>query len=429
MDIFALLMLILLNGLFSMSEIAVISCRKFRLQKLSSSGNRRAQAALGLKTDPVPFLSTVQVGITMVGILSGAIGETALASPLAQWLEQFPQVQPYARGIAISAVIVILTFFSVVIGELVPKQLGLMAPVKIALIIALPMKALAYVTQPLIWLLSASSNLVLRLFGQDRGQEPPVTNAEIRLLMKQGAEAGVFHESERMLVANVLRLDEQSVRAVMTPRQEIYLIDLDNPETEILQQLADCPYAQVVVCRGGLDRILGILRIRDLLKAALGQERLAVERWLQPPLYLWEGVTTTQLIENMRRANSECALVVDEYGEVQGLATLSDVLASIVGDLASSDNPDEKEFVEREDGSWLVDGSVPVERLKLQLKIDDVFPGEKKNAYITTGGLIIYLLGKIPSEGDFVENGGCRFEVVDMDHNRVDKVLVSRMAE
>lgn len=429
MDIFALLMLILLNGLFSMSEIAVISCRKYRLQKLANTGSRRAQAALSLKTEPVPFFSTVQVGITMVGILSGAIGETALVSPLAHRLAEFPSVQPYARGLAISVVIVSLTFISVVIGELVPKQLGLMVPEKIALIIALPMKVLAYVTQPLIWLLSASSTLVLRLFRQDGGREPPVTNAEIRLLMKQGAEAGVFHESEKMLVANVLRLDEQSVRAVMTPRQEIYLIDLDNPETEILQQLAGCPFAQVVVCRGGLDRILGILRIRDLLKAALGHERLAVERRLQPPLYLWEGVTTTQLIENMRRANSECALVVDEYGEVQGLATLSDVLASIVGDLASSDGAEAKDFVKREDGSWLVDGSVPIERLKLQLKIDYVFPGEKKNAYITTGGLIIYLLGKIPSEGDFVEYGGCRFEVVDMDHNRVDKVLVYRMAE
>jgi putative hemolysin len=429
MDIFVLLMLILLNGLFSMSEIAVISCRKFRLQKLSHTGNRRAQAALSLKTDPVPFLSTVQVGITMVGILSGTIGETALVDPFSLWLNGFPTVQPYARGVAIVVVIVTLTFFSVVVGELVPKQLGLMAPEKIAMIIALPMKVLAYVTQPLIWLLSASSNLVLRLFRQDRGQEPPVTNAEIRLLMKQGAEAGVFHESEKMLVANVLRLDEQSVRAVMTPRQEIYLIDLDHPETEILKQLAGCPFAQVVVCRGGLDRILGILRIRDLLTAALGHERLAIERWLQPPLYLWEGVTTTQLIENMRKANSECALVVDEYGEVQGLATLTDVFASIVGDLASSDDTDEKDFVKREDGSWLVDGSVAVERLKLQLKIDETFPGEKKNAYITTGGLIIYLLGKIPSEGDFVEHGSCRFEVVDMDHNRVDKVLVSLLPE
>jgi len=190
MDIFALLVLILLNGLFSMSEIAVISCRKFRLQKLSNTGNRRAQAALSLKTEPVPFLSTVQVGITMVGILSGTIGETARGHPLSSWLTGFPSVQPYARGMAISVVIVTLTFFPFVVGELVPKQLGLMAPEKIAMIIALPMKVLAYVAQPLIWLLAASSNLVLRLLRQDRGQEPPVTNAEIRLLMKQGADAG-----------------------------------------------------------------------------------------------------------------------------------------------------------------------------------------------------------------------------------------------
>jgi putative hemolysin len=425
MDLFAIFLLILLNGLFSMSEIAVVSSRFARLQKLARSGNRSAQAVLGLKSEPVAFFSTVQIGITMVGILSGTIGETAMVDPLTDWFTRFHAVEPYARGLAMTATVVILTYVSVVVGELVPKQLGLIAPEKIAVAIAVPMRGLAFVAQPLIWLLSASSKMVLEIFRQDGHKDPPVTNAEIRLLMEQGAEAGVFHASERIMVANVLRLDEQSIRAIMTPRQDIYLVDLNNPESDVHRNLAECPFSRAVVCRGGLERIVGILRLSDLAKDILVGQTVNVEAHVQPPVYLWEGVTTTQLIEKIKEAGADCALVVDEYGEVQGLATLSDVFTSIIGDMSSSRNPDEHEFVERDDGSWLVDGGVPIDRLKVYLNIDDVFPGERKKAYLTAGGLMIYLLGKIPREGDSVEQGKFRFEIVDMDHNRVDKVLVS----
>ncbi len=426
MDIALLLLLILLNGIFAMSEIAVISSRTARLQKLANDGNPGAKSALRLKSEPSLFLSTVQVGITMVGILSGAIGESALAAPLTDWLAGFPQLQPYARGIAVTVVVVTLTYFSVVVGELVPKRLGLRAPEKIASMIALPMKLLARLTSPLVWFLSSSSNLLLRIIGSRKKNEPPVTNAEIRLLMEQGAEAGVFHESEQAFVANILGLDEQNIKAIMTPRQDIYLLDLNKPEAEIRRSLAECPFSRVVVCRGGLEHILGLLRTADLLKSALACESLDIEHFLHPPLYLWEAVTTSQVIENFRKANLQCAMIVDEYGELQGLVTLTDVLESIVGELPSTGDPDDNTFIEREDGSWLVDGSVPIERLKMRLKIEESFPGEEKNAYLTVGGLVIHLLGRIPTEADHFEEKGYRFEVVDMDNNRVDKVLVSR---
>lgn len=425
MDLFIICLLILLNGLFSMSEIAVVSSRFARLQKLARSGNKGAETVLALKSEPVAFFSTVQIGITMVGILSGAVGETAMVDPLADWLAGFQTTAAYARGLAMTATVVILTYVSVVIGELVPKQLGLNAPEKIAAIIAVPMQGLAFAARPLIWLLSSSSQLVLGIFRQDRQQDPPVTNAEIRLLMEQGAEAGVFHASERIMVANVLRLDEQSVRAIMTPRQDIYLVDLNSPKPEVLRGLAECPFARAVVCRGGLEHIVGTLKPGDLVKDLLVGRNLDIDACIQPPLYLWEGVTTTQLIEKIKEGGADCALVVDEYGEVQGLVTLSDVFASILGDMPSSRNPEEQECVKRDDGSWLVDGRVPIDRLKMYLNIDDVFPGEREKAYLTAGGLMIYLLGKIPTEGDSVEQGRFRFEVVDMDHNRVDKVLVS----
>ena len=426
MDIALLLLLILLNGIFAMSEIAVISSRHARLQKLANDGNPGAKSALKLKSEPSSFLSTVQIGITMVGILSGTIGETALADPFTLWLTGFAPIAPYARGLAVTVVVISLTYFSVVIGELVPKRLGLRAPEKIASMIALPMKLLARATRPLVWFLSSSSNLLLRMIGSRKTQESPVTNAEIKLLMEQGAQAGVFHESEKAFVANVLGLDEQNIKAIMTPRQEIYLLDLNKPESEIRNNLARCPYSRVVVCRRGLENVLGLLRIADLLKAALDSEPLEIEKFLHPPLYLWEAVTTSQVIENFRKASLQCAIIVDEYGELQGLVTLTDVLESIVGDLPSSNDPDDKAFVEREDGSWLVDGSVPIERLKLRLKIDEKFLGEEKNAYLTVGGLVIHLLGRIPTEADFFEEKGYRFEVVDMDNNRVDKVLISQ---
>ncbi len=421
-----LFLLILLNGVLAMSEIAVVSARQSRLQKLADDGHAGARSALALHHEPSTFLSTIQVGITSVGILSGAIGEANLAVPLAEWLATFPLLAPYAVGLSLTLVVVVVTYFSVVIGELVPKRLGLLAPERIAALVARPMELLSRLARPVVWLLSSSSTLLVSLLGARRVAEPPVTDDEINVLMGQGADAGVFHASERAIVSNVLRLDDQHVSSIMTHRKDIYLVDLDEGEEAIRSRLVDSPYRRIVVCRGGIEQIVGLLRTSDLLRPALLGEALNIEPFVQAPLYMPANVTTTHLLETFRRVRQQCVLLVDEYGELQGLVTLSDVLSSIVGDLPTSDLPEEQDIVVREDGSWLVDGSTTTERLKSALGIRGELPGEAENAFHTLGGFIMYVLGRIPVASDHFEWGDLRFEVVDMDRNRVDKVLIAR---
>ncbi|MCK6394252.1 MAG: hemolysin family protein [Zoogloea sp.] len=423
-----MLLLILLNGVFAMSEMAVVSSRKSRLQNLADDGSPGAGSALVLHQEPSGFLSTIQVGITSVGILSGAIGEAAVADPLAEWLGGFAMIEPYARGVALTLTVVGLTYFSVVVGELVPKRLALLAPEGIATLIARPMMILARLAHPLVTVLSGSSAAILRLLGARRKDEPPVTDDEIKVLMEQGAEAGVFHESEQEIVSNVLRLDEQRISAIMTPRREMFVIDLEEDEEIVWQGLMETCYSRVVVCRDGLEHVLGVLQTGDLLKKALGGERVTLadlESLLRPPLYVPETVSTTQLLESFRRARLQFALLIDEYGEVQGLVTLTDVLAAIVGELSVPEAPEDRDMLQREDGSWLVDGDVGIERMKSVLDIVDDLPGEDENSFNTLGGFIMHTLGRVPAPTDHFEAAGWRFEVMDMDRNRVDKVLLS----
>jgi len=432
MDILLIALLILLNGLFAMSEMAVVSARKSKLQNLADDDLPGAQAALSLHHEPSSFLSTIQVGITTIGILSGAVGESTLAEPLAAWLDTIPALAPYANAIAMTITVLTLTYFSVVVGELVPKRLALLAPEGIAALISRPMIVLARITHPLVVILSSSATAILRILGARRRVEPPVTDDEIKVLMEQGAEAGVFHESEQALVSNVLRLDEQRIEAIMTPRRDMFVIDLDEDEATVMKRIAESEYSRLVVCRDGLDHILGILQTGNLLKKALpGQVvRLSdIESVLHPPLYVPESVTTTQLLENFRRARLQFALIVNEYGEVQGLVTLTDVLAAIVGELSVPEAPEDRDMLQREDGSWLVDGDVSIERVKSVLAIFDELPGEEEHSYHTLGGFIMYQLGCIPKATDHLEVLGCRFEVMDMDRNRVDKVLISTLAQ
>lgn len=426
MDIALLLFLILLNGFFAMSEMAIVSSRKARLQRLSDDGRPGAETALQLNEEPSTFLSAIQVGITSAGILSGAIGETVLSDPLAEHLRAIPLLAPYAHGIALTIVVVGLTYVTVVVGELVPKRLALLAPEVIASLISRPMAWFSRSVRPLAWLFSASSSLLLRFAESRRKEEPPVTDEEINVLMEQGAEAGVFHESERAIVSNVLHLDEQRIAAIMTHRNDIYLIDLAAPEEEIRRAIAESPYTRIVVCRDGLDHIVGILRTADLLKSALAGAALDVEAQMRPPLFVPEAVTTTRLLESFRNARAQCALIVDEYGELEGLVTLTDVLTAIVGEVPSSDVLEEQEVVRRDDGSWLMDGSLAIERLKAVLEIEEELPGEDE--INTLGGFVMHTLGRVPVTADHFEWNGWRIEVMDMDRKRVDKVLVSRVA-
>jgi putative hemolysin len=428
MDIAFLVLLIFLNGIFAMSEIAIISSRDARLRKMARDGKRGAKSALILKNNPASFLSTIQVGITMVGISSGALGENALAEPLTAFIGTFPVLQPYAQPISLAAVVIVLTYFSVVVGELVPKHLGLLDPEKIARLVARPMRMLARIVKPLVWFFSASSSFLLRLLGSDKREQSSITNEEIKILMEQGAEAGVFHESEQVLVSNVLRLDEQPVVAIMTHRQDIDALDITRPDSELREYLAICPYSRIIVYRGGWHDTVGLLRTADMLQAALACAPLEIEQHLRQPLYVPEYVTTTQLLENFRKAQLQCALVVDEYGDIQGLVTLTDVLTAIVGELPSSGLREDQEFIDRENGSWLIDGGASIERVKLNLDIRNDLPGEKSNTYHSLGGFVMHVVGRIPKETDQFEEQGYRFEVIDMDKNRVDKILVSRIS-
>lgn len=426
MDVLLLLLLIMLNAVFAMSEMAVVSSRNARLQRMADDGFPGAKSAVQLNEEPSAFLSTVQVGITTIGILSGVVGEGLIAAPIAAWLSQYAVLAPYAKGFSVALVVAIITYLSVVIGELVPKRLALLAPERIASVVARPMVWLSGIARPLVIGLSASSNLLLRLIGARRTDEPPVTDDEIKVLMEQGAEAGVFHESEQAIVSNVLRLDDQRIGAIMTPRMDIFAIDLDQDNATVRGCIADSPHSRVVVCRGGLEHILGVLRIGDLLKPALQGAKLDVESHLTPPLFLPETISTTQLLESFRRERVQLGLIVDEYGDLQGLVSLNDVLTSIVGDLPEQDDPTDTDLVRREDGSWLVDGSVGLERLKQVLEIAEL-PEEDERGFHTVGGFAMHSLGRIPTVTDHFEASGYRFEVVDMDRNRVDKLLVARL--
>ncbi|HRH80042.1 MAG TPA: hemolysin family protein [Thiobacillaceae bacterium] len=432
MDLALIAVLILINGLLSMAEMAVVSARRTRLHSLAEEGNPGAETALALHENPSSFLSTIQVGITSVGILSGAVGEAALTDNLEAWLSGFPPLASSSHLIALSIVVVGLTYFTVVVGELVPKRLALLAPETIASLAARPMLWLARLAKPLVLLLSVSSDMVLRALGAKRKDEPPVTDEEIKILMEQGAEAGVFHISEQLIVSNVLRLDEQRVGAIMTPRKDIYSIDLEDSEEDILKGIAESPYHRIMVCQDGMDNIVGVLQTGDLLKHSLSGAsvtRRDVMEATAAPLYVPDTVTTTQLLENFRQSRTHFALIVDEYGDLQGLVTMTDVLTSIVGEISQADTDEEQEFVRREDGSWLIDGGVAVERLKAELDIDEELPGEEENSYNTLGGFVMHMLGRIPAVADWFECEGHRFEVVDMDRNRVDRVLVSPLPE
>ncbi|GAB3394045.1 hemolysin family protein [Azotobacter armeniacus] len=422
-----LLLLILFNGVFAMAEIAVVSSRKARLQKLVDEQRHGALVALALQEDPSRFLSTIQVGITTVGILSGALGESLLARPLAERIAGLPVLAPYAEGIALLLTVAAITYLSVVVGELVPKRLALLSPETIAAAIAPPMQWLAQVAAPLVWLLSFSSNLLLRLLGIRQQNEPPITDEEIRVLMEQGAEAGVFHESEQAIVSNVLHLDEQPVGAIMSPRQQVYAIDLDAPREEQLRRLAESPYTRVLVCHGSLQQVVGVLHRGDLLGPALQGLPLDLQRDIRPPLYVEESASSTGLLENFRRTRSEFAIVVDEFDDLQGIVTLKDVLTAIVGEIPDELQDGEPAIVCREDGSWLVDGGMGIERLKAALDIATSFPGEADNAYHTLAGLVMHHLQRVPNIADHFELDGWCFEVVDMDRTRIDKVLVVRL--
>jgi putative hemolysin len=424
MEVLILAGLFVLNGLFAMSEIAIVSSRKIRLQQAVEDGVSSARIALQLANEPSHFLSTIQVGITLIGIMSGAYGEAALSGKLAGFLAQFPEIAPYSRGLALGLVVMGITYFSLIIGELVPKRLALLKPEKIAMVMARPMRWLAILAYPLVRVLSLSSDLVLWLLRAKKSEEPAVTEKEIKLMIDQGTEAGVFHKSEKEMVANVMRLDALRVGAIMTPRMDIYYLDVEDPIEENRKKLIDCPYSVVPVCKDGLDNVLGFVQAKDLLRRALNDERMELAAAVRPAHFIPKSLSPVQLLEEFKRAKIALGLVVDEYGEIAGLVTLKDVLEAIVGDIPSEEIEEEPEAVQREDGSWLLDGTLSIEKFKQMFDVEEL-PDEAAGNFHTIGGFVMLQLGHVPKAADHFHWDGLCFEVVDMDRNRVDKIMVS----
>jgi len=426
-EILFLLGLILLNGVFAMSEIALVTARRGRLQALVEQGDPGAAAALALNEDPTRFLSTVQVGITSIGILSGIVGEAALASPLAEWLIRLGAEGGYAHLGATALVVVLVTYFSIVLGELVPKRLGQMSAEGVARRVARPIGWLAAAAKPFVRLLSGSTDLLLRLTGVRQTGVAPITEEEIHQLIKEGSESGVIDEQERAMVRNVFRLDDRQIASLMTPRSDIVYLDLDDPREENLRKLLESERSRFPVCRGGLRDIAGIASARLLLHQFIRGETVDIAAALEPPVYVPESLTGMELLENFRSSTSHLALVIDEYGEVQGLVTLQDLFEAIAGEFKPP-RSEEAWAVQRADGSWLLDGLIPIPELKDRLGFSAA-PEEELGRYNTLSGMLMLLLGRVPSVSDTVDWQGWRFEIVDMDKHRIDKVLATSLGE
>jgi len=428
MEVALLVFLILLNGVFAMSEMALTAARKARLQVMHEAGESGAQAALMLHEDPTKWLSTVQIGITSIGILNGIVGEAAFSAPLAAWLVQvLPISERAAQLSATGLVVLIITFLTIVLGELVPKRIGQMFPETIARLAARPMNWLSSATRPFVALLSMSTQAILRVLGLRDLPSRSVTEEEIAAQLEEGLDAGVIEEQEHQMVRNVFRLDERQIGSMMIPRGEIVWLDANAPLADVLALMAAHEHTRYPVCRTSLADVLGVVSAQSLLPALARGEAPSLIDHLQPPVFVPETLSGMELLEQFRAAGAELVFVVDEYGEVQGVITVRDVLEAITGEFTPTTASDAW-AVMRDDGSWLMDGLIPVPELKDRLDLKDL-PDEGRGRYNTLAGMIMLLLGRLPATTDSVEWEGWRFEVVDLDGKRVDKVLVGRSAQ
>jgi putative hemolysin len=423
-EILIIFILLLANGLFAMSEIAIVAARKVRLQQWADEDNKRARAALELVEAPTQFLSTVQVGITLIGILAGAFGGATLAEELAAYLERFPGLAHYSEAIGVGVVVVLITYFSLIIGELVPKRVALINAERIALLIARPMRLLARITAPIVWFISASTEFIIRLLGISATGEPGLTEDEIKVLIEQGTQEGVFEESEQDMIEGVLRLGERPVGILMTPRTQITWLDLADPPEQIKHELMVQRHSIFPVGRDNLDNLLGIVHTKDLLAQLLADQPFDLKTLLKQPLFVPEKMLALQALDLLKQKGAKVAFVVDEYGSIEGMVTPDDFLEDIVGDLAPPEGREELKAIRRPDGSWLLDGLLHIDELKEILEIDEL-PEENEGFYQTLGGFVIHQLGSIPTAGEWFEWKQFRFEVVDMDARRVDKVLAA----
>ena len=427
MKLLILFLLIILNGLFAMSEIALVAARRARLAKRAQEGDRAAALAMQLGEEPTRFLSTVQIGITSIGILYGVFSEHALSAPLAVLLQDFGLNASLASALATGVVVILITFVSIVIGELVPKRVAQLHAETIARIVAPPMSVLASISRPFVWLLTGATELVLRLLGQRNTAASAVTEEEIHAIIDEGTEAGVIEKTEQAMVRNVFRLDERPIASLMVPRADIVWLDISRPLQENVERLMQSPHLRFPVCRGGLDEILGVINAKQLFRQQQTGDALDLSKGLEDAVYVPESLSGMALLNAFRARNTHIMFVIDEYGEVQGMVTMHDLIESLTGEF-QTDNSEEAWSVARADGSWLLDGLIPVMEMKDCLALRSV-PDEGKSHYHTLSGMVMWLLGRMPTTGDVVEWEGWTLEVVDMDGKRIDKVLAQRRPE
>ena len=427
MEVLFLFALIVLNGLFAMSEIALVTAKRSRLAKLADDGERAAVTALKLGQDSTRFLSTIQIGITSIGILNGIVGESALAAPLATTLQTLGMNPEPSHIIATAVVVLAITYTTIVIGELVPKRLGQLNPEGIACLVARPMLTLSAITRPFGRLLSASTDTVLRLMGNPPQAMPSVTEEEIHAMLEEGSEAGVIEQQEHEMVRNVFRLDDRQLGSLMVPRADIVFLDVSKPLDENILRVTESEHSRFPVCNGGLQSLIGVVNAKQLLAKTLKGRLTEFTSQLQPCVYVPETLTGMELLDHFRTSGTQMVFVVDEYGEIQGLVTLQDMLEAVTGEFVPR-NLEDSWAVQREDGSWLLDGLIPVPELKDTLELKNV-PEEDKGLYHTLSGLMMWLLGRMPRTGDIMTWESWSLEIVDLDGQRIDKVLASKITE
>ena len=427
MDILFLITLILLNGIFAMSEIALVTARHVRLARLAADGDTSAEVAMCLGENPTRFLSAIQIGITSIGILNGIVGEAVFAAPFAAWLQTLGVDQRPSELGATALVVVVITYLSIVIGELVPKRIAQFNPEGIARLVARPIHILALITHPFVRLLSISTDALLRMMGKSQQAEPGVTEEEIHAMLEEGSEAGIIEQHEHDMVRNVFRLDERQVGSLMIPRADIVYLDINQPLEVNLLRMAESDRSRFPVCRGGLGDLLGVATVKQLFNQTFNGGRPDLTAQLHQCVFVTESLTGLELLSQFQGSDTHMVFVIDEYGEVQGLVTLQDVLEAVTGEFRPPDIED-RWAVQREDGSWLLDGMIPVPELKDQLELKSV-PEEDKGRYHTLSGMVMWLLGRLPKVADVVTWEQWRLEVVDLDGKRIDKVLASRLSE
>ncbi len=423
LEVAILLVLIFLNGVFAMAELAMMTARRARLESRSESGSSGAKAALALKERPDRFLSAVQIGITLIGILSGAFAGATLAEALGTELDKIPMLKGSGEGIAVAAVVIAVTFMSLIFGELVPKQIALNNPEGVAVLISRPMRLLAKISTPFVWLLSATSNGVMKALRIEPGEGSQVSEEEVRFLLREGTEAGLFEPAEQAIIERTFRLGDRSVRSLMTHRNDIVWLDLEHPLDDSMARMLEAPHHYFPLCRGDVHEVVGILAVKDVLQSLRTEGEVLLEPLAQKALFVIGSITGLRLLEIFRESRSSIALVVDEHGSLEGLVTVNDLLEAVVGGLPSVN--EEEEIVLREDGSWLVEAVTSIENFEDHFQYD--VRGEAAAGQFTTvAGLVVAVSGSVPSLGMACDVGPFRFEVVDLDENRIDKILVTR---